>query len=173
LFGWLTTLYPVWARLTPEDVAAASAVALAELALTGCTTAADHHYLVPGGDDSVFDAIAGAARTIGIRVHIARGSMDLGESAGGLPPDSVVEGRDAILAMYGRLFEETAGTLKVALEATYAAGNNVVAIYRGTATRNGRTLDQRNALVFEIERGQAVRLTDLPEDLDAANGFWS
>ena len=94
-----------------------------------------------------------------------------------MPGNNVIagehKGRDAILAMYGRLFEETAGTLKVVLEATYAAGNNVVAIYRGTATRNGRTLDQRNALVFEIERGQAVRLTDLPEDLDAANGFWS
>ena len=98
LFGWLTTLYPVWARLTPEDVEAAAAVALAELALTGCTTAADHHYVVPGGDDTVFDAIARAAGTIGIRVHLARGSMDLGESRGGLPPDSVVEDLDAILA---------------------------------------------------------------------------
>jgi cytosine/adenosine deaminase-related metal-dependent hydrolase len=98
LFGWLTTLYPVWARLTPEDVEAASALALAELALTGCTTAADHHYLVPGGDDSVFDAIAAAARRVGIRTHIARGSMDLGQSRGGLPPDSVVEDIDTILA---------------------------------------------------------------------------
>jgi cytosine/adenosine deaminase-related metal-dependent hydrolase len=98
LFGWLTTLYPVWARLTPEDVEVASAVAMGELALTGCTTAADHHYIVPGGDDSVFDAIASAARTIGIRAHIARGSMDLGQSRGGLPPDSVVEDVDAILA---------------------------------------------------------------------------
>jgi uncharacterized protein len=83
------------------------------------------------------------------------------------------KGRDAILAMYGRLFEETAGTLKVVLEGTYAAGNNVVAIYRGTATRNGRSLDQRNALVFEIEHGQAVRLTDMPADLDAVDVFWS
>ena len=107
LFGWLTTLYPVWARLTPEDVEAAAAMALGELALTGCTTAADHHYLVPGGDDSVFDAIARAARTIGVRTHIARGSMDLGESDGGLPPDSVVEDRDAILA-------STAGGLRPA-----------------------------------------------------------
>ena len=94
-----------------------------------------------------------------------------------MPGNNVIagehKGRDAILAMYGRLFEETAGTLKVVLESTYAAGNNVVAIYRGTATRNGRSLDQRNALVFEIERGQAVRLTDLPGDLDAANIFWS
>lgn len=83
------------------------------------------------------------------------------------------KGRNAILALYGRLSEETAGTLKVVLEATYAAGNNVVAIYRATATRNGRNLDRRNALVFEIEHGQAVRLTDMPDDLDAANIFWS
>src|SRR4029453_11296911 len=108
LFGWLTELYPVWARLSAEDVHAAAVVALAELALTGCTTAADappaagvplaglpltgctpaadHHYVVPGGDDSVFDAIAAAARTVGIRVYVARGSMDLGQSKGGLPP---------------------------------------------------------------------------------------
>ena len=105
LFGWLTTLYPVWARLTPEDVEVASAVAMGELALTGCTTAADHHYVVPGGDDSVFDAIASAARTIGIRAHIARGSMDLGQSKGGLPPDSVVEDLDAILASTQAVYE--------------------------------------------------------------------
>ena len=105
LFGWLTTLYPVWARLTPEDVEAAAKVAMGELALTGCTTAADHHYLVPGGDDSVFDAIAAAARTIGIRAHIARGSMDLGQSRGGLPPDSVVEDPDAILASTQAVYE--------------------------------------------------------------------
>ena len=109
LFGWLSTLYPVWARLSPEDVEVAAAVAMGELALSGCTTAADHHYVVPGGDDSVFDAIARAAGTIGLRAHIARGSMDLGQSHGGLPPDSVVEDRDAILAstkaVYDRLHD--------------------------------------------------------------------
>jgi len=83
------------------------------------------------------------------------------------------KGRESILAMYARLFEETAGTLRVDLEGTYAAGNTVVAIYRGTATRNGRSLDTRNALVFEIEHGQAVRLTDLPSDLAAEDEFWS
>lgn len=98
LFGWLTELYPVWARLGPDDVHAAAVVGLAELALSGCTTAADHHYLVPHGDDSVFDRLADAARTVGTRLHLARGSMDLGESDGGLPPDSVVEDTDAILA---------------------------------------------------------------------------
>src|SRR4030095_145436 len=105
LFGWLTTLYPVWARLTPEDVEASSAVALGALALRGCTTAADHHYVVPGGDDSVFDAIARSARRIGIRAHIARGSMARGESKGGLPPDSVGEQLDAILASTQAVFE--------------------------------------------------------------------
>lgn len=97
LFGWLTELYPVWAKLDAEDVHAAAVVGLGELAVSGCTTAADHHYLVPGGDDAVFDALAEAALAVGIRLHLARGSMDLGERHGGLPPDHVVEDRDAIL----------------------------------------------------------------------------
>ncbi|MCD5350392.1 8-oxoguanine deaminase [Kineosporia mesophila] len=98
LFGWLTELYPVWAKLDPDDVYAAALVGLTELALSGCTTAADHHYLVPRGDDRVFDRIAEAAGQVGIRLHLARGSMDLGEAAGGLPPDDVVEDTEAILA---------------------------------------------------------------------------
>ena len=80
LFDWLTTLYPIWARIDVEDVLAAARVGLAELALSGCTTAADHHYLVPRGDDSVFDALATATTEVGTRLHLARGSMDLGES---------------------------------------------------------------------------------------------
>jgi cytosine/adenosine deaminase-related metal-dependent hydrolase len=103
LFDWLVTLYPVWARLDVEDVLAAARVGLAELALSGCTTAADHHYLVPRGDDGVFDAIATAAGEVGIRLHLARGSMDLGAAAGGLPPDDVVEDLDAILASTDRV----------------------------------------------------------------------
>jgi cytosine/adenosine deaminase-related metal-dependent hydrolase len=98
LFGWLAELYPVWARIDAEDVHAAALVGLGELALTGCTTAADHHYLVPGGDEAVFDALGEAARAVGIRLYLARGSMDLGASQGGLPPDHVVEDRDTILA---------------------------------------------------------------------------
>jgi cytosine/adenosine deaminase-related metal-dependent hydrolase len=98
LFGWLTELYPVWARLDAEDVHAAALVGLGELAVSGCTTAADHHYLVPGGDEAVFDALAEAARVVGVRLHLARGSMDLGTRDGGLPPDHLVEDRDAILA---------------------------------------------------------------------------
>ncbi|MEC8999324.1 MAG: 8-oxoguanine deaminase [Actinomycetota bacterium] len=98
LFDWLVTLYPVWNRMSVADVHAAALVGLAELAATGCTAAADHHYVVPGGDDTVFDAIVEAAGTVGIRIHLSRGSMDLGESRGGLPPDRLVEDRDAILA---------------------------------------------------------------------------
>ena len=98
LFTWLTTLYPVWGQLSVEDTAAAALVGLGELALSGATTVSDHHYVVPHGEDTVFDAIAAAARTVGVRLLLCRGSMDLGESAGGLPPDSIVESIDAILA---------------------------------------------------------------------------
>ena len=106
LFGWLSELYPVWGRLDVDDVAAAALVGLGELALSGCTTAFDHHYLVPRGDDSVFDAIVEAARRVGVRLHLSRGSMDLGESRGGLPPDHVVEDRDAILRSTQRIIDQ-------------------------------------------------------------------
>lgn len=96
LFDWLRTLYPIWARMTPEDVRVSTQVALAELALSGCTTSADHLYLYPNGS-SVADQVEAAA-AVPIRVHLSRGSMSLGESDGGLPPDSVVEDEDAILA---------------------------------------------------------------------------
>jgi len=106
LFGWLTELYPVWGRVEVEDVADAALVGLGELALSGCTTAFDHHYLVPRGDDQVFDAAVHAARAVGIRLHLSRGSMDLGRSSGGLPPDHVVEDIDAILASTERVLHE-------------------------------------------------------------------
>jgi cytosine/adenosine deaminase-related metal-dependent hydrolase len=101
LFGWLTALYPVWARLTDDLVHASAAANLGWLALTGCTTTTDHHYVFPAGAGDLLAAEIDAARRIGIRFHPARGSMNLGESAGGLPPDSVVEQHDAILAATG------------------------------------------------------------------------
>ncbi len=103
LFDWLRTLYPIWARLTPEDVRVATRTALAELAMSGCTTAFDHQYMFPNGSriDDQIEAAAG----VGIRFHASRGSMSLGESDGGLPPDSVVETEDTILADTARAIE--------------------------------------------------------------------
>ncbi|MGB9113562.1 MAG: amidohydrolase family protein [Acidimicrobiales bacterium] len=98
LFTWLRTLYPIWGELTVEDVEASALVGLGELALSGATLVSDHHYVVPRGDDSVFDAIARAAMAVGVRLELCRGSMDLGESRGGLPPDTIVEEIDAILS---------------------------------------------------------------------------
>ena len=97
LFGWLTTLYPVWARIDADAVHAAAAAKLGWLALTGTTTSSDHHYLFPSGSGDLLEAEITAAGRIGVRFHPARGSMNLGESRGGLPPDSVVEEHDAIL----------------------------------------------------------------------------
>jgi cytosine/adenosine deaminase-related metal-dependent hydrolase len=103
LFTWLRALYPIWARMTPEDVRLSTQVALAELALSGCTTASDHLYLFPNG--SRLDDEIEAAAPIGLRLHASRGSMSLGESRGGLPPDSVVETEEAILADCRRVIE--------------------------------------------------------------------
>jgi cytosine/adenosine deaminase-related metal-dependent hydrolase len=98
LFGWLTTLYPVWARLDAERLFDAASGNLAWLALSGCSTSTDHQYVFPTGGGDLLEAEISAAQRIGLRFHPCRGSMDLGKSAGGLPPDSVVEDRDAILA---------------------------------------------------------------------------
>jgi cytosine/adenosine deaminase-related metal-dependent hydrolase len=94
LFGWLKTLYPIWARFGPEEMFVSAKVGLAELALSGCTLTSDHLYLFPNGA-RLDDTIAAAAE-IGLRFHPTRGAMSIGESAGGLPPDSLVEREDAI-----------------------------------------------------------------------------
>ena len=103
LFNWLKTLYPIWARMNPEDIRISTQTALAELALSGCTTASDHLYLFPNG--SRLDDEIEAAKEIGLRLHASRGSMSLGESKGGLPPDSVVDSEDEILKDSLRLIE--------------------------------------------------------------------
>jgi 8-oxoguanine deaminase len=103
LFKWLTTLYPLWARMTPDHIRISTKTALTELALSGCTTASDHLYLFPNG--SRLDDEIDAAREIGLRLHASRGSMSLGESQGGLPPDSVVEDETYILKDSQRLIE--------------------------------------------------------------------
>ena len=95
LFGWLQALYPIWARFGPEEIAVSAAVGLGELALTGCSLTSDHMYLFPNGsrlEDTIF-----AAREVGLRFHPTRGAMSIGQSAGGLPPDALVEPEAAIL----------------------------------------------------------------------------
>ncbi|MCA0145355.1 8-oxoguanine deaminase [Blastococcus sp. LR1] len=98
LFGWLTELYPVWARLDAERLYDGASGNLAWLALSGCTTSTDHQYVFPTDGGDLLEAEISAATRIGLRFHPCRGSMDLGQSAGGLPPDSVVEDLDTILA---------------------------------------------------------------------------
>ena len=95
LFTWLRTLYPIWARLTDEAIYVSTLTGLAELALSGCTTSSDHLYVFP--NDCTLDSQIRAAQDIGVRFHAARGSMSLGESKGGLPPDSVTEDEAFIL----------------------------------------------------------------------------
>ena len=98
LFEWLRALYPVWAQIDADTVRIAARAAMARLLLSGCTLSTDHHYVFPRGRAGIFEALVDTARGLGLRFHPCRGSMSLGESKGGLPPDSVVEDEDEILA---------------------------------------------------------------------------
>jgi cytosine/adenosine deaminase-related metal-dependent hydrolase len=120
LFDWLRTLYPLWARLDEESLYVAALVGMAELLLSGCTTTTDHHYVFPRGRTQMIDAEIQAARRIGIRFHPTRGSMSVGQSRGGLPPDSVVQREEDILADCERLIgkyhdPEPGAMLRIAL----------------------------------------------------------
>ena len=103
LFSWLRELYPVWAGIDAEAEYAAARAGLAELVLSGCSTVFDHHYVFPRGREGLIEAEVQAARELGVRIVASRGSMDLGESDGGLPPDELVEELDAVLADTERL----------------------------------------------------------------------
>ena len=113
LFTWLRELYPIWQRIDAEAEHAAARAGLAELAFSGCTTVFDHHYVFPEGRTGIIEAEVQAARELGVRLVASRGSMDLGASQGGLPPDSLVESLDAILAdterLHGALHEDGPG----------------------------------------------------------------
>jgi cytosine/adenosine deaminase-related metal-dependent hydrolase len=98
LFEWLRALYPVWAQIDADTVRLAARAAMARLLLSGCTLSSDHHYVFPQGREGIFEALVETASELGLRFHPCRGSMSLGESKGGLPPDGVVEDEDAILA---------------------------------------------------------------------------
>ena len=129
LFGWLKTLYPIWAGLTPEMVRVSTQLAMAELLLSGCTTSSDHLYIYPNGvrlDDSL-----AAAAQIGMRFHAARGSMSVGESAGGLPPDSLVEAEPAILKDTQRLIEQHHDHGRYAMLRVVAAPCSPFSVSRG------------------------------------------
>jgi cytosine/adenosine deaminase-related metal-dependent hydrolase len=106
LFTWLRELYPVWTGIDADAEYAAARAGLAELALSGCTTVFDHHYVFPRGRDGLIEAEVQAARELGVRIVASRGSMDLGVSDGGLPPDELVEELDAVLADTERLARE-------------------------------------------------------------------
>ncbi len=106
LFPWLKALYPVWAGLTPDHIALSSRLALAELLLSGCTTASDHHYVFPAGLESAIDIQIAEAAELGIRVVLTRGSMSLSVKDGGLPPESVVQDQDTILTDSERLIQQ-------------------------------------------------------------------
>ncbi|MEM5776334.1 MAG: amidohydrolase family protein, partial [Anaerolineaceae bacterium] len=103
LFDWLVRLYPIWGEMDADAVYTSTLTAMAELILSGCTTSSDHLYLIPNG--SSFDDQVRAAQKIGIRFHLTRGSMSLGRSQGGLPPDHVVQEEDAILKDCQRVIE--------------------------------------------------------------------
>ncbi len=106
LFNWLRELYPVWAQIDADAEYAAARTGLAELALSGCSTVFDHHYIFPRGRTGLIEAEVQAARELGVRIVASRGSMDLGVSDGGLPPDELVEEVDAVLADTERLVSE-------------------------------------------------------------------
>jgi len=115
LFKWLRALYPVWARIDADTVRVAARAAMARLLLCGCTLSTDHHYVFPHDRPGIFEALVETARELGLRFHPCRGSMSLGESQGGLPPDSVVEQEEPILAhteaMIGRYHDPRPGAM--------------------------------------------------------------
>ncbi len=156
LFEWLRALYPVWARIDADAVRSAARAAMARLLLSGCTLSTDHHYVFPAGRPGIFETLADAARDLGLRFHPSRGSMSLGESKGGLPPDSVVEDEDAILAhteeMIRRYHDPKAGSMCRVVVAPCSPFSVTQQLMRDSAT---------------LARKQGVRLhTHLAETLD-------
>lgn len=129
LFGWLRGLYPIWANLTPEMVRVSTQTAMAELLLSGCTTTSDHLYIYPNGV-RLDDSIEGAEQ-IGMRFHAARGSMSVGQSQGGLPPDRVVEDEAAILKETQRLIERWHDPARHAMRRIVVAPCSPFSVSRG------------------------------------------
>ncbi len=159
LFEWLRALYPVWARIDAETVRAAARAAMARLLLCGCTLSTDHHYVFPHGRRGIFDALVDSARELGLRFHPTRGSMSLGESKGGLPPDSVVEEHDAILAdtqdLIARYHDPKPGSMCRVAVAPCSAFSVTPELMRDSASlarRHGVRLHTHVAETFDEER---------------------
>ncbi|MBL0728774.1 8-oxoguanine deaminase [Piscinibacter sp. HJYY11] len=157
LFGWLRALYPVWAGLTPEMAHVSTQTAMAELLLSGATTSSDHLYLYPNG--TRLDDCLEAAREIGMRFHAARGSMSVGESQGGLPPDRVVEPEDAILADTQRVIERWHDASRFAMQRIVVAPCSPFSVSRGL---------MRDAAVLARQHGVSLHTHLAENDNDIA-----
>ena len=158
LFDWLRDLYPVWTEIDAEAEYAAARTGLAELALSGCTTVFDHHYVFPRGRDGLIEAEVQAARELGVRIVASRGSMDLGVSDGGLPPDELVEDLDGVLAdterLFGSLHEPGPGAhvqVAVAPCSPFSVTRRLMAESAELARRHGLTLHTHLAETVEEE----------------------
>ena len=155
LFPWLQALYPIWARLTPEALDLGMTLAMAELVLSGCTTTTDHHYVFPAGLEDAIDIEVAAAKRFGLRVLLTRGSMNLSQRDGGLPPDSVVQDEDAILAdserVVARYHEAGQGaTVQIAL-APCSPFSVTTALMRSTAELAARLNVRMHTHLAETE----------------------
>jgi 8-oxoguanine deaminase len=181
LFDWLRTLYPIWARLDEEALEAAALAGMAELLLSGCTTTTDHHYVFPRGQQGLIDLEIAAARRIGIRFHPTRGSMSVGKSKGGLPPDSVVQREDRILAdcerLIGKYHNAAPGAMtRIALApcSPFSVSPQLMRDTAGLAARHGVRLHTHLAETRDEETyclsHFGKRPLDLLEDVGWLNG---
>ena len=149
LFDWLRKLYPVWARIDEESVYAAARTGLAELALSGCTTVFDHHYVFPRGTSGLIEAELRAAAELGVTLIASRGSMDLGESQGGLPPDELVEDVETVLAETERLADAYPGQIVVAPCSPFSVTGRLMRESAELARRRGLRLHTHLAETVE------------------------
>jgi 8-oxoguanine deaminase len=155
LFPWLQALYPIWARLTPQTLDLGMTLAMAELLLSGCTTTTDHHYVFPAGLEDAIDIEVAAAKRLGLRVLLTRGSMNLSQRDGGLPPDSVVQGEDAILAdserVVARYHEAGQGAMVQIALAPCSPFSVTTSLMRSTAELAGRLNVRMHTHLAETE----------------------
>jgi cytosine/adenosine deaminase-related metal-dependent hydrolase len=172
LFEWLHALYPVWARIDADTVRIAARAAMARLLLSGCTLSTDHHYVFPRGRTGIFEALVDTASELGLRFHPCRGSMSLGESKGGLPPDSVVEDEDAILAdteaMIRQFHDPSSGSMCRVVVAPCSPFSVTPELMRESATlarRHGVRLHTHMAETIDEERFCIERFGKRPLEL--------